>query len=156
MIPEDIVTLFAEEALKNSQVIEEHGKNMIAVNNYVLGAKFAYSFRDSEIELLETTIDNLHKLMVNAEQRGVDKTKEELEEKNKLIDLKETERRQWADMCIKKQTEIERLKGLLEKEFKENNGYDLKAVPNTNTYDVFQTDELKEIEWQQFLAENKL
>jgi hypothetical protein len=70
-------------------------------------AIFGYQLSDEEVELLNSTINNQHKLMIDAEQRGFDKAIEE------IAGLK---------------AEIERLKGLIEKIYKDSNWYKIVGV----------------------------
>lgn len=74
---------------------------------------------------------------------GVKQPVSDRERLEHIIELKEKERREWADMCIKKQKEIERLRALLEKTFMDffNIGY-----PNADTKSW----------WKQFKEENNL
>jgi len=61
--------------------------------------------RDKKIIDLQTGIE--------IGQDMIDEFKDEIKKLNEIIDLKENERKEWADMCIKKQESIERLKNEL-------------------------------------------
>lgn len=75
------------------------------------------------------------------------KNNEEIRRLNLIIKTKESERKEWADMCIKKQQEIERLKSLIEKELKYY-FWELTIVSSTC--------EETENKWQMFKITNNL
>jgi len=73
------------------------------------------------------------------------------ESKIKILQIALAER---DEKVRKQEEEIERLKELIEKEFKENNGYEMRQTDCG--HEIFQTEELKEKEWQQFKTDNQL
>lgn len=71
--------------------------------------------KDEQIKHLTEFAASLKRDVFNAESRveiaadEIDEQKKEIARLNAIVDMKELQRKAWADMCIKKQQEIDRL-----------------------------------------------
>lgn len=125
-IPEDIKDKIVAEG---ERLFEDRATLQMA---HMSGSVFGYSLRQQELENkiieLDRMADESHAAFIISEQENKkledaiksrnilqQEDKQEIKELNNLLTLKESERQQWAELCVKKSKEIDKLNILIEK-----------------------------------------